>query len=363
MVILAHSKKRICNWYYSIMIRPCCFCPIKILSIKTTPKSINISLFIDCRSIFLSCRPDASGYFPVARHVCTCISWSAPLQYAQPEPIVPDRTIRANRAIRTNRSYIMLCVNVVSLKPSINEVFLLIFMSVASISIIITLPLISNQSSLLWCLFLCAKTHPSWTELTLKILLLPLPSHPPSKMFAIATPPKPCYPQYIQSTWGNRHDESASRRSSARFALSDLPKSQWCDIRTTYIEKNLTLSELADIYKCDARTIKFCLIRNKSSGAFGKNRRRHASTHSETTYKACSSKICSNFRRICPAVHYRRAFPVILVERFRCSCANQPIKVSSGSISESATSSIDISSILYVQWYWTGAALTSSQYW
>ena len=150
MVILAHSKKRICNWYYSIMIRPCCFCPIKILSIKTTPKSINISLFIDCHSIFLSCRPDASGYFPVARHVCTCISWSAPLQYAQPEPIVPDRTIRANRAIRTNRSYIMLCVNVVSLKPSINEVFLLIFMSVASISIIITLPLISNQSSLLW---------------------------------------------------------------------------------------------------------------------------------------------------------------------------------------------------------------------
>lgn len=60
------------------------------------------------------------------------------------------------------------------------------------------------------------------------------------------------------------------RRSSARFSLPDLPKSQWCDIRTTYIEKNLTLSELADIYKCDARTIKACLIRNKSSGALGK---------------------------------------------------------------------------------------------
>ena len=60
------------------------------------------------------------------------------------------------------------------------------------------------------------------------------------------------------------------RRSSARFTLPDLPKSQWCDIRTTYIEKNLTLSELADIYKCDARTIKACLIRNKSSGALGK---------------------------------------------------------------------------------------------
>lgn len=60
------------------------------------------------------------------------------------------------------------------------------------------------------------------------------------------------------------------RRSSARFTMPDLPKSQWCDIRTTYIEKNLTLSELADIYKCDARTIKACLIRNKSSSALGK---------------------------------------------------------------------------------------------
>ena len=60
------------------------------------------------------------------------------------------------------------------------------------------------------------------------------------------------------------------KRSSVRFSLPDLPQSQWCDMRRAYIENNLTLSELAKIYKCDARTVKACLIRNKSSGALGK---------------------------------------------------------------------------------------------
>ena len=63
---------------------------------------------------------------------------------------------------------------------------------------------------------------------------------------------------------------SNTKRSSARFTLPDLPRHQWCDIRTAYIEKNLSLSALAEIYQCDARTIKSCLIRNKSSGALGK---------------------------------------------------------------------------------------------
>lgn len=60
------------------------------------------------------------------------------------------------------------------------------------------------------------------------------------------------------------------KRSSVRFTLPDLPKSQWCDMRRAYIEKNLTLSELAKIYNCDARTVKACLIQNKSSSALGK---------------------------------------------------------------------------------------------
>ena len=63
---------------------------------------------------------------------------------------------------------------------------------------------------------------------------------------------------------------SNPRRSTARFTMPDLPRQQWCDIRLTYIERNLTLSELADLYKCDSRTIKACLIRNKSSKSIGK---------------------------------------------------------------------------------------------
>ena len=41
------------------------------------------------------------------------------------------------------------------------------------------------------------------------------------------------------------------KRSSVRFTLPDLPRSQWCDMRRAYIENNLTLSELAKIYKCE----------------------------------------------------------------------------------------------------------------
>ena len=57
-------------------------------------------------------------------------------------------------------------------------------------------------------------------------------------------------------------DKSAPRRPTTRFTLPDLPRSQWCDIRTSYIERGLTLVELAEIYQCDYRTIKACLIRN-----------------------------------------------------------------------------------------------------
>ena len=65
-------------------------------------------------------------------------------------------------------------------------------------------------------------------------------------------------------------DKTVPRRAAARFTLPDLPREQWCDIRTSYIEKDLTLSELAEIYRCDSRTIKACLIRNKSSKSLGK---------------------------------------------------------------------------------------------
>ena len=65
-------------------------------------------------------------------------------------------------------------------------------------------------------------------------------------------------------------DKPAPRNPTTRFTLPDLPRAQWCDIRTSYIERGLTLVELAEIYQCDYRTIKACLIRNKSSKSFGK---------------------------------------------------------------------------------------------
>lgn len=65
-------------------------------------------------------------------------------------------------------------------------------------------------------------------------------------------------------------DKSAPRKPTTRFTLPDLPRAQWCDIRASYIERGLTLVELAEIYQCDYRTIKACLIRNKSSKSFGK---------------------------------------------------------------------------------------------
>ena len=65
-------------------------------------------------------------------------------------------------------------------------------------------------------------------------------------------------------------DKSAPRNPTTRFTLPDLPRAQWCDIRASYIERGLTLVELAEIYQCDYRTIKACLIRNKSSKSFGK---------------------------------------------------------------------------------------------
>jgi len=42
-------------------------------------------------------------------------------------------------------------------------------------------------------------------------------------------------------------NKGTPRRSTAQFTLPDLPREQWCDIRTSYIEMNLPLSELAEI--------------------------------------------------------------------------------------------------------------------
>jgi len=63
---------------------------------------------------------------------------------------------------------------------------------------------------------------------------------------------------------------SSPARSSAAFTLPDLPRARWCDFRIKYIEQHMTLRELADEYMCDPRTVRACLIHNKSSSSLGK---------------------------------------------------------------------------------------------
>ncbi|MBQ6393396.1 MAG: hypothetical protein IJH60_07770 [Eubacterium sp.] len=59
-------------------------------------------------------------------------------------------------------------------------------------------------------------------------------------------------------------------RSSVTFSLPDLPRARWCDFRIKYIEQHMSLRELAEEYMCDPRTVRACLIHNKSSSSLGK---------------------------------------------------------------------------------------------
>ena len=59
-------------------------------------------------------------------------------------------------------------------------------------------------------------------------------------------------------------------RSASRLKMPDLPRDQWCDFRIEYVEGNKTLVQLAREYMCDPRTVKSCIVRNKSSHSLGK---------------------------------------------------------------------------------------------
>ena len=72
-----------------------------------------------------------------------------------------------------------------------------------------------------------------------------------------------CQPASVKT--GSRRSKSA-----ARFTLPDLPREQWCDFRIAYEEGNRTLVQLAEEYMCDPRTVKACILRNKSSSSLGK---------------------------------------------------------------------------------------------
>ena len=59
-------------------------------------------------------------------------------------------------------------------------------------------------------------------------------------------------------------------RSASRLKMPDLPRDQWCDFRIEYVEGNKTLVQLAREYMCDPRTVKSCIVHNKSSHSLGK---------------------------------------------------------------------------------------------
>ena len=88
----------------------------------------------------------------------------------------------------------------------------------------------------------------------------------------------PCRHSILQSFHFERRNaeenamatRSSPARSSAAFTLPDLPRARWCDFRIKYIEQHMTLRELAEEYMCDPRTVRACLIHNKSSSSLGK---------------------------------------------------------------------------------------------
>ena len=52
------------------------------------------------------------------------------------------------------------------------------------------------------------------------------------------------------------------------FHPPDLPPEQWCDLRIAY-ENSHSLKQVAEQYLCDPRTIRRCILLNKSSEEFG----------------------------------------------------------------------------------------------
>jgi len=53
------------------------------------------------------------------------------------------------------------------------------------------------------------------------------------------------------------------------FPLPPLPSEEWCDFRKDY-ESGMTMKAIADKYICDPRTVKKCLLQNKSSKELGR---------------------------------------------------------------------------------------------
>lgn len=60
------------------------------------------------------------------------------------------------------------------------------------------------------------------------------------------------------------------RKHNIRFPMPDIPLALWCDFRIDFVEKGMTLAQLAEKYYCDPRTVRSCIQHNKSSDELGK---------------------------------------------------------------------------------------------
>ena len=61
-------------------------------------------------------------------------------------------------------------------------------------------------------------------------------------------------------------------RQRGHIPLPDIPESEWCDFRRDY-ESGMTLKKIAEKYYCDSRTVKSCILNNKSSTELGSQKK------------------------------------------------------------------------------------------
>ena len=61
-------------------------------------------------------------------------------------------------------------------------------------------------------------------------------------------------------------------RQCGHLPLPDIPEEAWCDFRRDY-ESGMTLKRIAEKYYCDSRTVKSCILNNKSSTELGSQKK------------------------------------------------------------------------------------------
>jgi len=85
-------------------------------------------------------------------------------------------------------------------------------------------------------------------------------------------------------------------RQRGHIPLPDIPESEWCDFRRDY-ESGMTLKRIAEKYYCDSRTVKSCILNNKSSTELGSQKK-------PTKIAAYVGRIDTEFRMIVSDQNY-----------------------------------------------------------